>query len=102
MKYYEYDAQGFLVGWHEDGTRPNSSPVEPAGIAANRARWDGSAWASDASREMAEETKRTADAADQLNVKAILDAFDPATATAADVRIALKALIRFARKRLGD
>lgn len=48
---YEYDADGWLIGPHSDATRPRSTAVAPDGIAANRARWNGTAWTDDASRE---------------------------------------------------
>ncbi len=38
MKFYEYNAQGFLVGWYEaPAPRPNSTTVEYSPIPPNRA-----------------------------------------------------------------
>jgi hypothetical protein len=53
MIYHTYDSDGFLVGWYEaDTSRPDSTPVAPT-VPPSRARWDGSAWVEDASREAA-------------------------------------------------
>jgi len=93
MRFYEYDNDFFLVGWHEDPSRPNSTTVPPDGIPPRRARWARSAWVEDSSREgadvAAEQTARTR----LQQARDVLRAYDPATATAADVRVALAAVI---------
>lgn len=90
MIFHEYDAQGFLVGWHEDAKRPNSTSLPPAGILPHRARWDGAKWVDDPTRDNeaeAELTKR------QQAIQR-LRAFDATTATADDTRKAVAAIIR--------
>lgn len=54
MIYYEYDADGWLVGWHEDAERSNSTATSYDPIPAVRARWVTGAWTEDASRETAQ------------------------------------------------
>jgi hypothetical protein len=61
MKYYEYDTEGWLIGWHEDANRPNSTSIEPT-VSPAFARWNGSAWLEDSSMQ-AEEKKVRLDAA---------------------------------------
>lgn len=96
MPLYEYDSEGFFVREHEDANRPSSTtkPNYVTPLAAGRFM-DGE-WVCDRSRQdVAEES-------DRVNAKSILSNYDPATATAAEVRIVLKALIRFIRRHLGD
>ena len=60
MKFYEYHPlTGFLIGWHEDAARINSTTVAPT-VPPSRARWNGEAWIEDASREQAEEAAAVA------------------------------------------
>jgi hypothetical protein len=54
MIYHEYDADGWLIGWHEDANRPNSTTLDYAPIAPSRARFVAGAWVEDASRENAQ------------------------------------------------
>lgn len=51
MILYEYDDDGWLIGWHEDAVRPQSTDVPPP--YGPRSRWNGTAWISDDSRERA-------------------------------------------------
>jgi len=93
MKYYEHDAQGWLIGWYDaDTPRTNSTPTEPK-IAPARARWNGTTWVSDGERETKDATDASAVVTRRAQVLATLRAYDPATATAADVRAALAAVI---------
>ena len=95
MKYYEHDAQGWLIGWYDaDTPRTNSTPTEPK-VAPARARWDGTAWGSDGEREAKDAADETAKLTRRAQVLATLRAYDPATATAADVRTALAAVITY-------
>lgn len=58
---WEYDADGWLVGSHSDLARPRSTALAPSGIPPARARWNGSAWVEDATKEtaaIAEDTGR--------------------------------------------
>jgi hypothetical protein len=55
MTYYEYDSDGWLVGWHTDAERSNSTAVSYAPIPASRARWVSGAWTEDPSRDQAEQ-----------------------------------------------
>lgn len=45
--YYEYDKDGWLIGWHRDPNRPFSTAVPPKNIPPNEARWNGEAWVRD-------------------------------------------------------
>lgn len=95
MKYYEYDeADNFLVGWYEsDKPRPLSTETPPDGVAPNRARWNGSAWIEDGSREAQIATKQQGDNAKEKGAIDACLAYDPETATDGDVRIALGAAL---------
>lgn len=97
MKLYEYDNDGWLIGWHEDTDRPNSTTAAPEGLAPRRARWNGSAWADDASRETQEAVDDQADRTRAQAAIAKCKAYDPATATAADVRTTLGAALHLIR-----
>lgn len=101
-KRYEYDAQGWLVGWHEDAARPNSTAVEPVGILPRRARWDGSAWVSDASRETADAEALVLERARLRAAKQRCREFNPDTATAAEVRATLAAALYLLRESLRE
>jgi hypothetical protein len=93
MKYYEYDAQGYLVGWYEAETaRPFSTPILPLSP-ATQSRWVNGAWTLDPSREQQQ-------AADELDARTgrqqavdLVRAYDPDTATPAQVRSTLGATI---------
>lgn len=50
MVYHEYDADGWLIGWHEDADRPRSTTADPSPIPADCAIWANGAWAHDRSR----------------------------------------------------
>lgn len=54
MIYYEYDNDGWLLGWHEDPQRPSSTSTTYEPIPSIRARWVNGAWTEDASRETQE------------------------------------------------
>ena len=59
--YHEYDpVSGYLIGWHTDAARPNSTTANPFPIPPGRARWDGSSWVDDAGREQAAAAAATA------------------------------------------
>lgn len=93
MRLYEYDSNGWLTGWHEDADRPNSTATAPDGIAPRRARWNGSAWTEDASRETQEAADATAEKTRLQNAITKCKAYDPTTATAAEVRATLGAAL---------
>lgn len=96
MKYYEYDADGFLVGWYDASVpRVRSTAVEPT---VECARWNGTAWVRDTSQRDSKEAKDTADALTRQQAIARLSSYDPATATASDVRETLAAVILFIKK----
>jgi hypothetical protein len=88
---YDIDAEGFLLGRPTDGRVGAVTVPLPSGIAPHLARWNGSAWSEDTSRE----ARLAAEAeADRQRLRAAFDkckAYDPATATAADVRVTLGA-----------
>lgn len=54
MILYEFDADGWLVGWHDDPGRPNSTAVAPLDVPPSTARWNGAKWMEDASRAIGE------------------------------------------------
>lgn len=98
MRYYEYDAQGWLVGLYDAvSPRPNSTAIAPT-MPGVHARWNGSAWTTDTSRETQQTTDEQA-ARDRLQQAIdILRAYDHTTATAADVRVAVGALIEIVKR----
>ncbi len=99
MKFYDYNAQGFLVGWYEaPAPRPNSTTVEYSPIPPNRARWNGSAWTNDPAQEQAQAAAEAAERAKWQQAVGIAKAYNPATATAAEVRTALGATIYLLRQ----
>jgi len=59
MKYYEYDTEGWFVGWHEDATRQKWTVIEPT-VSPAFARWNGSAWLEDTSMRADEKAARIA------------------------------------------
>ncbi len=100
MRFYEYDAQGFLVGSHEDANRPNSTLVDPSAIPPSRARWDNatSTWLEDTTRET---QLATDDANERTKLQQAIDtckAYNPSTATAAEVRATLGAALILLRR----
>jgi hypothetical protein len=95
--FYEYDAQGWLIGWHEDAGRPSSTPIDFRPIPPAQARWNGTAWISDPSQAQAQDTATQAAATKQQQTLAALRAFDPATATASDVKNVIAAIIAVLR-----
>jgi hypothetical protein len=55
MIFYEYDTDGWLVGWHLDPARPRSTSTDYAPIPPARARWvESIGWTEDVAREAAE------------------------------------------------
>lgn len=98
MRYYEYGADGFLIGSHVDANRQNSTSIEPVGIPPARTKWNGSAWVDDGARE----AQLTADAtSEQTKLQQAIStckAYDPATATAAEVRATLGASLFLLRR----
>lgn len=89
MKFYEYDTEGFLIGWHEDEARPRSTSVDFRPIPGNHARWNGSAWIADTSRAVARDADATAERTRKQQAIAALRAFNPATATNNDIKQAV-------------
>lgn len=75
-KYYEYDEDGFLIGWYEaESPRANSTELHYNDIPPARARFVNGAWEDDGSRELALETERlkneiylTYDALERANI----------------------------------
>lgn len=102
MRYYEHDAQGWLIGLYEAASpRPNSTDIAPT-MPGVHARWNGSAWTTDTSRETQQTTDEQA-ARDRLQQAiTVLRSYDPATATAADVRVAVGAVIVILRRLYQD
>lgn len=100
MILYEYDTNGWLVGWHEDAQRPNSTPLDFRPVPPAQARWNGAAWVADSSRQDAQATTDAADRTVRNQALQLLRNYDPATATAADVKNTLAALIRVFRDSL--
>ncbi len=100
MIFYDYDAQGFYVGWYEGAPRPNSTGVEPAGIQPRYARWNGTAWVSDTSREVAEAAAELQRKQKLQQAKQTLKNFTPGNLTQANTAIA--ALILLVAESLRD
>jgi hypothetical protein len=98
MRLYEYDSQGFLVGWHEDANRPSSTTISPVGILGSRAKWNGAAWVEDTSRESQQAADAAAEQTKLQQAIAVCKAYDPATATAAEVRATLGASLFLLRR----
>lgn len=63
MILYEYDINGWLIGWHEDANRMNSTPTPYAPIHPSRARFVTGTWVEDASREHAQPAEQMRSAA---------------------------------------
>lgn len=93
MKFYEYDINGWLIGWHEDATRPSSTTVAPDGVPPRRARWNGSAWIEDATRETQDATDGQAERTRRQQAITVLKSYNRDTATATEVRVTLDATI---------
>ena len=97
MKFYEYDAQGWLVGWYEAETpRPNSTQILPLSP-VSQSRWVNGAWTIDPSREQQREADALAERTKRQQAIAILKAYNSNTATAAEVRAAVGAQILLLR-----
>lgn len=95
MIYYEYDANGWLIGWHEDAIRPRSTPLDFRPTPPRRARFVGGAWTDDPGQEQADAAVANAAEAERtLRAQAItfLKGLDFDNATAAQTRQACKAL----------
>ncbi len=91
-KYYEYDGEGFLVGWHEDANRPNSTQINFAPIKPAHARFVNGAWTDDNSRVLARESDQNTERTKIQQAKLFLRNYDPGTAMAADVKQAIKSI----------
>lgn len=92
MRYYEYDAQGWLIGgYNAENARPASTPIDFAPIPGIRARWVNGAWTIDTTREQQQAADETAERTRRQQAIAILKAYNPNTATAAEVRAAVGA-----------
>jgi Mlc titration factor MtfA (ptsG expression regulator) len=98
MIYHEYDSDGYLVGWHEDAARANSTALAPSGIPSSRARWNGTAWFEDLTRETQRQTAEAQETTKLNQAISAIRTYDPATATANEVRQALGAVIAYLRK----
>jgi hypothetical protein len=93
MKYYEYDLDGWLIGWYDDDERPNSTTEDFAPISPRFARWNGSAWVSDNSKRDAMEQAKITEQTEYEQIIAFLRAYDENTATATEVRVAVGAIL---------
>ena len=102
MKYYEYDSEGFLLGWHEDPNRPNSTTLEPVGIPPRRAKWNGVAWEENTFAEDKDVTDLQTEKSKIQIAKNKCRNYDPATATATDVKETLAAALYILRGLLKD
>jgi len=94
--FYEYDAQGWYSGWHENPNHPNilNCTTIPPAFLPSRARWNGTGWYEDLAREQAQIASESDTLTRRQQAIAFLRAFDPNIATAADVKIAVAAIIR--------
>jgi hypothetical protein len=93
--YYEFEAlpAGWLVGWHEGDTRPNSTLTEPVGIDPHLARWNGTAWVSDSAQHDARTAAAAAAAAARAAAILAIQNFDPGMANPVEVRDVLGAVV---------
>jgi hypothetical protein len=98
MRWHDYDGEGWYVGWHDaEAPRANCTDVSPT-MPHSRARWNGSAWIIDTARELQREQDEQAE---RNRMQAAVDkckAYDPATATAAEVRATLGASLYLLRR----
>lgn len=102
MRYYEYDAQGWLVGWYEaDAARPSSTQMLPLFPAAH-SRWLNGTWTIDATREQQRDAEEVAARTQKQQAIATMKAYNPATATADQVRQTLGAALYLLRSVLSD
>lgn len=61
MIIYDYDSNGWLVGWRDaPAVVPSSTATDYRPIPPGRARWNGSAWVSDLTREQETVAKEAA------------------------------------------
>lgn len=98
MKYYEYDNDGWLVGWYEAETpRPNSTQIPPL-FPASQSRWVNGAWTINPTREQQRDVTEQAERTRVNQAITILKAYNPSTATAAEVRTTLGAAILLLKK----
>lgn len=95
MIHYDYDANGWLLGWHDGDPRPNSTPLDYQPIPPRRARFNGTYWTDDPAQEQADaaavqaaESERTG----RAQAVAYLRGLDFDTATQAQLRTACKAM----------
>jgi hypothetical protein len=93
MIFYEYDSQGWYIGWYDaTSPRPNSTQLAPS-MRPPLARFVGAAWTSDTTRETQQNTTEEADRTKRQQAIDIVKAYNPNTATASEVRVALGATI---------
>lgn len=95
MIYYDYDANGWLIGWHEGEARPNSTPLDYRPIPPRRARFFNGAWTDDPGQEQADAAAvQSAEADRTARERAVqfLRSLDFDNATAAQTKTACKAL----------
>ena len=91
MKFYEYDAEGWLIGWYEAETpRPNSTQILPLSP-VSQSRWVNGAWTLDPSREQQREADEQAERTKRQQAIDVLKAFNSNTATLAQTRTAVAA-----------
>lgn len=98
MKYYEYSEDGWLVGWYNAETPRLRSTLIPPLLPASQSRWVNGAWTLDASREQQRDAEEQTERTKRQQAIAALQSYDPATATAADVRLVLAAVIYHLKK----
>ena len=103
MRYYEHNTEGFLTGWYNaDSPRANSTEVAPTGISPARARWDGAAWVDDATQETTHGAARATEATAHAQAVNLCRSYDPATASAAEVRATLGAALRLLKRTMQE
>lgn len=94
MKYYEYNTNGFLIGWHEDSGRIRSTTIEPVGIEPDKAKWNGSAWVADSSQRDTRNTNKQSKDNSDSNDNSLLETINPTTASNNEIIDAMRALLR--------
>lgn len=101
MIFHEYDNNGWLVGWHEDAARASSTTVAPA-VPPSRARWDGTTWIDDGTREAQAAAATAVVVAKRAQVLALLRSYDPAATTPANTQQTLAAAIVLLKNLISD
>ena len=101
MIHYDYDINGWLIGWHDGDTRPNSTPLPYAPIPPRRARFVAGAWTDDPGQEQADAAAASTEAAERTarqEARAYFRDLDWSKITDPETRKALRHLWRIVKR----